>query len=209
MPWVLERVPAGVRAVVVDNGSRDGSPEIAASLGATVVRAEQKGYGAACHAGLKAATAELVGFCDCDASLDPGEIVRLAAPVRAGEADLVLARRRVPGGLRDARSVLRAWPPHARLANVELARRIRRRTGYPLHDLGPLRVARREGLLALGQVDRRSGYPLETVVRASDAGWRVQEMDVEYRPREGRSKVTGTWRGTWNAVQDMSKVLAS
>lgn len=209
LPWVLARLPEGARAIVVDNGSSDGSPDIARDLGATVVAASQRGYGAACHAGLTAASADLVAFCDCDASLDPGDSTRLAAPVLAGEADLVLGRRRVPGGWRDLRGTAKAWPPHARLANVELARRIRRRTGYPLHDLGPIRVARREGLLALGQIDRRSGYPLETVVRAADAGWRVQEMDVEYRPREGRSKVTGTWRGTWNAVQDMSKVLRS
>ena len=209
LPWVLERLPEGARAVVVDNGSTDGSPEIARELGATVVRAAQRGYGAACHAGLEAATAEFVAFCDCDASLDPGDAARLAAPVRTGDTDLVLGRRRVTTTWRDPRGTVRAWPPHARLANVELARRIRRRTGYDLHDLGPIRVARREGLLALGQLDRRSGYPLETVVRAADAGWRVREMDVVYRPREGRSKVTGTWRGTWNAVQDMSRVLAS
>jgi glycosyltransferase involved in cell wall biosynthesis len=202
-------VPEGARAVVVDNGSTDGSPRIAEDLGATVVIAPRRGYGAACHAGLEAATAELVAFCDCDASLDPGDVTRLAAPVRSGDADLVLGRRRVAGGWRQPRATLRAWPPHARAANLELARRIRRRTGYPLHDLGPIRVGRREGLLALGQTDRRSGYPLETVVRAADAGWRVEEMDVVYRPREGRSKVTGTWRGTWHAVQDMSRVLAS
>jgi hypothetical protein len=85
---------------------------------------------------------------------------------------------------------------------------VRRRTGLRLHDLGPMRAARREALLALGLTDRRSGYPLQMVVRAADAGWRVRELDVPYTPRVGRSKVTGTWRGAWHAVRDMRAVLA-
>jgi len=85
---------------------------------------------------------------------------------------------------------------------------IRRRTGLGLHDLGPMRAARREALLGLGLTDRRSGYPLQMVVRAADAGWRVREVDVPYTPRVGRSKVTGTWRGSWHAVRDMRAVLA-
>ncbi|MFF5011181.1 glycosyltransferase, partial [Streptomyces phaeochromogenes] len=89
-----------------------------------------------------------------------------------------------------------------------LALMLRRRTGLRLHDLGPLRAARREALLALDLSDRRSGYPLEMVVRAADAGWHVTEHDVPYLPRSGASKVTGTWRGTWQAVRDMSRVLA-
>ncbi|MFB7511176.1 glycosyltransferase, partial [Streptomyces broussonetiae] len=88
------------------------------------------------------------------------------------------------------------------------SRMLRRRTGLRLHDLGPLRAARREALLALDLTDRRSGYPLQMVVRAADAGWRITEHDVPYRPRTGASKVTGTWRGTWQAVRDMSRVLA-
>jgi hypothetical protein len=85
---------------------------------------------------------------------------------------------------------------------------LRRRTGLRLRDLGPLRAARREALLSLDLTDRRSGYPLQMVVWAADAGWRVTEHDVPYRPRTGASKVTGTWRGTWQAVRDMSRVLA-
>lgn len=84
---------------------------------------------------------------------------------------------------------------------------VRRRTGLRLHDLGPMRAGRRADLLALELTDRRSGYPLEMVVRASDAGLRVSETDVPYLPRTGRSKVTGTWRGTWHAVKDMRAVL--
>ncbi|WP_372509367.1 glycosyltransferase family 2 protein [Streptomyces humicola] len=199
LPWVLERIPPGWRAVVVDNGSTDGSAELAASLGAYVVREPVRGFGAACHAGLQAATADIVCFCDCDASLDPTSLPTVVRPVLDGRADLVLGRRRpVTRG---------AWPLHARLANRELSRLIRRRTGLRLGDLGPMRAARREPLLALGLTDRRSGYPLQMVVRAADAGWRVRETDVPYRPRTGRSKVTGTWRGTWHAVQDMRAVL--
>src|SRR4051812_2602473 len=85
---------------------------------------------------------------------------------------------------------------------------LRRRTGLALRDLGPLRAARREALLSLGLTDRRSGYPLQMVVRAADAGWTVREEDVPYLARAGKSKVTGTWRGTWHAVRDMRKVLA-
>jgi glycosyltransferase involved in cell wall biosynthesis len=200
LPWILERLPAGVRAIVVDNGSTDGSPEVAARLGATVVRCELKGYGAACHAGLEAAESDVVAVMDADASLDPQQLSRVTAPVLADRADLVVGRRRpVTRG---------TWAWHLRLANLELSRRIRRRTGVALHDLGPMRAGRRTALLELGLTDRRSGYPLETVVRAADAGWRIAEVDVDYLPRSGRSKVTGTPLGAARAVLDMSKVLA-
>ena len=200
LPWVLARIPAGWRALVVDNGSTDGSADIARALGATVVHEPRRGFGAACHAGLTAATGGIVCFCDCDASLDPALLVPFVREVRDGRADLVLGRRRpvAPG----------AWPAHARAGNLALARILRRRTGLRLYDLGPLRAARREALLGLGLTDRRSGYPLQMVVRAADAGWRVTEHDVPYLPRTGTSKVTGTWRGTWQAVRDMRRVLA-
>ncbi|MFJ2946238.1 glycosyltransferase family 2 protein [Streptomyces sp. NPDC087226] len=199
LPWVLERVPPGWRALVVDNGSTDGSDRIAHELGARVVHEERRGFGAACHAGLTAATADIVCFCDCDASLDPADLVPFVREVWSGEADLVLGRRRPRGR--------GAWPAHARAGNLALSRLLRRRTGLRLRDLGPLRAARREELLALDLTDRRSGYPLQMVVRAADAGWRVTEHDVVYAPRTGASKVTGTWRGTLQAVRDMSRVL--
>jgi glycosyltransferase involved in cell wall biosynthesis len=200
LPWVLGRLPDGVRAVVVDNGSTDGSAAIATKLGATVVPCGLRGYGAACHTGLEVATADVVAFLDADASLDPRQLVRVTAPVLSRRMDLMLGRRRPVS--RDA------WPWHLRLANAELSRRIRRRTGVRLHDLGPMRAARREALLELQLIDRRSGYPLETVVKAADAGWRIAEVDVDYLPRSGRSKVTGTPLGAARAVKDMSKVLA-
>lgn len=200
LPWVLDRVPEGWRAIVVDNGSTDGSADIARQRGALVVHEFQRGFGAACHAGLLAAEADLVCFCDCDASLDPGLLHLVADPVRDGEADLVLARRRP--------TTRGAWPLHARAGNLALSQMVRRRTGVRLHDLGPLRAARREDLLGLDLTDRRSGYPLQMVVRAADQGWRIRETEIAYRPRTGRSKVTGTWRGTWQAVHDMRAVLA-
>ncbi|WP_435059803.1 glycosyltransferase family 2 protein [Streptomyces sp. bgisy060] len=199
LPWVLARIPAGWRAIVVDNGSTDGSAALAADLGATVVHEPRRGFGSACHAGLLASDAEFVCFCDCDASLDPGLLPDLSRSVADGSADLVLGRRRP--------TERGAWPAHARAGNLALSRLLRRRTGLVLHDLGPMRVARREALLSLDLTDRRSGYPLQMVVRAADAGWRVREVDVPYRPRSGRSKVTGTWRGTWQAVHDMRRVL--
>ncbi|MFL6164206.1 MAG: glycosyltransferase family 2 protein [Jatrophihabitantaceae bacterium] len=200
LPWVLNRLPAGSRAIVVDNGSQDGSAQLAAELGAQVLHCSRRGYGAACHAGLLAATAELVAFCDCDASIDPAVLMDFSEPLLSGAADLVIGRRRPRSRA--------AWPAHARLANSLLAARIRRLTGVAVHDIGPLRVARRLDLLALDQRDRRSGYPLETVLFAARAGWRIVERDVNYLPRAGRSKVTGTVRGTMRAIHDMSVVLA-
>jgi len=200
LPWVLERMPAGFRAIVVDNGSADGSGKLARSLGATVVREPQRGFGAAAHAGVLAATADLVCFCDCDGSLDPQQLPRLAGLLLAGQADLVLGRRAPVR--RDA------WPLPARLANRELARRVRRRTGLRLGDLGPMRAARREALLRLNLTDRRFGYPLEMVLSAAAASWRLAEVEVDYLPRIGKSKVTGTVRGSVRTVRDMSQVLA-
>lgn len=197
LPWVLGRMPAGYRAIVVDNGSTDGSAEIAARAGATVVTEPRRGFGAACDAGLRAATGEIVCFMDADASLDPAELPSVVEALAA--ADLVLGRRRPT-----ARG---AWPWHARLGNVVLARTLNRRAGTRLHDIGPMRAARRAELAGLGLADRRFGYPMEMVLRAAERGWRIAEVDVAYRPRTGRSKVTGTVRGTVRAVADIRGVL--
>lgn len=198
LPYVLGRMPEGYRAIVVDNGSTDGSARLAAELGALVVTERRRGFGAACHAGLVAASAAVVCFCDCDGSLDPRQLPAVADPVLAGESDLVLGRRRP--------TTAGAWPPHARVANRALAFRLRR-AGVQVRDLGPMRAARREALLALDVADRRSGYPLETVLAAARAGWRITETEVDYAPRAGgRSKVTGTVTGTLQAVRDMNRV---
>jgi glycosyltransferase involved in cell wall biosynthesis len=198
LPWVLGRMPPGFRPVVVDNGSSDGSAEIASRLGARVIHEPRRGFGAACNAGLRAAQSEVICFMDCDGSLDPAELSRVAGPVEGGVADLVLGARRAERG---------AFPLHARLANRALAWELRRRTGFPLRDLGPMRAARRESLLALGIEDRRFGWPLEMVLRAGAAGWRIEDVGVSYRARAGRSKVTGTLQGTVRAVRDMAVVL--
>lgn len=197
LPNVLGAMPAGYRPIVVDNGSRDGSAQIAADLGAEVVAEPQRGFGAACFAGLRAATAEVICFMDCDGSLDPGQLPRFVDALSGG-ADLVVGARQAERG---------AWPVHARLANRVLSLELRRRTGLRLSDIGPMRAARRLGLLELDLRDRRSGWPLEMVLRAHAAGWRIAELPIAYRRRAGRSKVTGTVRGTAQAITDMSTLL--
>ncbi len=201
LPWLFTRMPAGYRPIVADNGSTDGSGLIAAEHGATVVNVPQRGFGAACHAGLLAATSEIVCIMDADGSFDPMDLETVTGPVRDGIVDLMLGRR--------APKALGAWPAHARLGNMVLSAELRRRAGVPLHDLGPMRAARREALLALNLEDRRFGYPLEMVMRAAAAGWRIGEAPVPYYPRTGKSKVTGTVGGTVKAVRDMRRVLAS
>ena len=198
LPGVLGAMPAGYRPLVVDNGSTDGSAEIAAGLGAEVVHEPRPGFGSACFAGLRAARSEVVCFMDCDGSLDPGELPRVAQPVLEGRSDLVLGSRAAEPG---------AWPPHARIANRALGLMVRRRAGR-LTDIGPMRAVRREPLIRLGLRDRRFGWPLEMVLRAADAGWRIEEVPVSYHPRQGgRSKVTGTVRGTLRTTGDMLRAM--
>jgi glycosyltransferase involved in cell wall biosynthesis len=199
LPSVLASIPAGYRPIVVDNGSDDGSADLARTLGATVVPEPRRGFGAACWAGLQAAQSEAVCFMDCDGSLDGADLPRVVAGLRADPPTLVLGRR-VPVS-RDA------WPVHARMANRVLSRQIRRQTSLDLRDIGPMRAAPREGLLQLGLQDRRFGWPLEMVLRAAGAGWRVTEIDVPYAARAGRSKVTGTVRGTARTIADMRAVM--
>lgn len=200
LPGVLAAMPPGFRPIVVDNGSSDGSAEIAGELGAEVVAEPRRGFGAACFAGLAAAESEIVCFMDCDGSLDPRQLPRVAAPIAEGSADLALGARSAAAG---------AWPLHARLANRALAAELRRRSGLRLRDLGPMRAAGRVALIELEIRDRRFGWPLEMVLRAAAAGWAVSEVPVPYQSRTGRSKVTGTVRGTLRAVRDMREVLAT
>jgi len=201
LPGLLAAMPPGYRPIVVDNGSTDGSGDIARAAGAGVVVEPRPGFGTACWAGLLASDPGdgVVCFIDGDGSLDPADLPAVAGPVLAGRADLVLGARRSTGA--------GAWPRHARLANAVLALELRRRTGHPLRDLGPMRAARRDPLLALGIEDRRFGWPLEMVLRAAAAGWRIDEVPVPYRPRTGRSKVTGTLLGTARATRDMARLL--
>lgn len=200
LPGVLGAMPEGYRTIVVDNGSDDGSPEIAERNGAVVIPEARRGYGAAVHTGLEAATGDVVCVLDADGSLDPGVLPRLVELVRDGRADLAVGRR-VPV----SRGV---WPWHARAGNALIAALLRRR-GLPVHDIAPIRAARRRDLLELGVTDRAFGYPLELLLRASRAGWHLTEIDVDYRPRtEGtESKVSGSVLGTARTVRDMVGVL--
>jgi glycosyltransferase involved in cell wall biosynthesis len=199
LPSVLAAFPDGFRAIVADNGSTDGSPEIAAAAGALVVREPTAGYGSAVRAGLGAATSDVVAVLDADGSLDPGALPMMTGLLADTGADMV-AGRRVPQGRG-------AWPWHARAGNAVLAAVLRRR-GLAVHDIAPIRVAYRRPLLDLGVSHPASGYPLELLLRAAAAGWRLHEVDVAYRPRTGgRSKVSGSVLGTVRAVRDMAGVL--
>jgi glycosyltransferase involved in cell wall biosynthesis len=201
LPQVLERLPVDYRAIVVDNGSSDGTADVARELGAYVVDAPVPGYGSAVHAGLVAATSEVVAVMDADGSLDAAELPTLVQLVVSGAADLAMGRRRPT-----ARG---AWPWHARQGNKLLAHRINRTVHTHLADIGPMRVFGRQPMLELDVTDRRFGYPFETVVRAARAGWRIVEVDVSYGPRASgtTSKVTGTVRGTARALRDFQRVV--
>ncbi|MDL5160322.1 glycosyltransferase family 2 protein [Actinomycetospora termitidis] len=200
LPAVLDALPEGFDAVVADNGSTDGTPELAERRGALVVHEARKGYGAAVHAGLEASRTEVVATIDADGSLDPAELPAMVRMLLDTDADLVVGRR-VPA----SRGV---WPWHARMSNLVLSG-LMRVQGVGVRDIAPVRVARRQALLDLGITDRAFGYPLELLIRAGAAGWTIREVDVAYRPRGGgRSKVSGSVRGTARAVRDMTKALA-
>ena len=199
---LLPRIPAEHAVLVVDNGSRDHTAEVAASLGARVVHESAAGYGAAVQAGLRAATADIVAVMDGDGSFAPEDLVPLVEDIAVGRADLAVGRRRPV-----ARGV---WPWHARLGNALVATWLRYRIGLAVHDIAPVRVARRSDLLGLDVRDRRFGYPVELLQKATDAGWRVVEHDVGYHPRAAgtRSKVSGSVRGTARAARDFWRVLS-
>lgn len=201
LPTVLAEVPAGWTVVVIDNGSTDGTADVARTLGARVVTEDRPGYGAAIHAGLAASQAEFVAVMDGDASMRMTDLVPLLDLVRSGGVTMGVGRRRPVG-----RGV---WPWHARAGTTLLAAMIRRRSDFPIHDLAPMRVCRRADLLALGVEDRRFGYPLELMLRASQAGWTVREIDVAYDRRAAgtRSKVSGSVTGTARVALDFAKVL--
>jgi glycosyltransferase involved in cell wall biosynthesis len=199
LPGVLAAMPDGYQALVVDNNSTDGTADVARRHGAHVVAEKRPGYGSAVHAGVVAATTPIVAVIDADGSLDARELPALVAQLEG--ADMVIGRRRATKGLR--------WPWHARLGTAAVCWRLRNRYGLPVHDIAPMRVVRREALLALGVTDRRSGYPLELLVRAAQADWRVIERDVAYGPRTGgKSKVSGSVRGSFIAALDFWRVIS-
>lgn len=200
LPGVLADLPDGYRALVVDNNSTDETAEVARRHGAEVVAESRPGYGAAVHAGVVAATTPIVAVLDADGSLDPRELPALVDDVEGG-ADMAIGRRRAAPGLK--------WPWHARLGTAAVCWRLRTRHGLAVHDIAPMRVARRDALLDLGVADRRSGYPLELLVRAAQAGWTVTERDVAYGARTGgTSKVSGSVKGSAIAAWDFWKVIS-
>lgn len=201
LPTLLAEVPPGFSVLVVDNGSTDDTAEVARSLGARVVHEPRLGYGAAVHAGVDAATGEYVAIMDGDGSFDPRELLQMLHDVAEGRVDMALGRRRpVSSGV---------WPWHARIGNGLIVWWLRRSVGFPVHDLAPMRVCRRQALLDLDVRDRRSGYPLELLKKATLAGWRLSEYDVSYRARAAGtvSKVSGSLRGTGRVAHDFWKVL--
>jgi glycosyltransferase involved in cell wall biosynthesis len=200
LPGVLADIPAGYAPLVVDNNSTDGSAVVALRCGAQVVAESQPGYGAAVHAGIVAASTPIVAVLDGDGSMDPRDLPRLVAELDRG-ADMAVGRRKPTPGLR--------WPWHARLGNAAVCWRLRSRHGIDVHDIAPMRVAKRDAVLALGVTDRRSGYPLELLVRAAAANWRVVEHDVAYGPRTGgKSKVSGSLRGSFIAALDFWRAIS-
>jgi glycosyltransferase involved in cell wall biosynthesis len=199
---LLPRTPPVFRVIVADNGSRDGTADVARRLGAFVVHEPMPGYGSAVQAGVTAATAEFLAVMDGDGSTDPADLLPLLDDVRAGRADLAVGRR-VPVGSG-------VWPWHARAGNALVVGWLRRRHGFPVRDIAPVRVCRRAALIELGVADRRFGYPVELMQRATVAGWRITERDVPYHPRAAgtRSKVSGSVRGTLRTARDFYRVLS-
>jgi glycosyltransferase involved in cell wall biosynthesis len=179
--------------IVVDNGSRDRTAEVAASHGAEVVRESRRGYGAACLAGIAALRPEItaVVFMDADGASDPADLPALLAPLEQGAADLVVGSRArgesEPGAL----------TPAQRFGNALAARLLRLFFGARTTDLGPFRAVRRAALERLGMRDPDYGWTIEMQIRAHRAGLRIAEVPVRHRRRRlGRSKVSGTLRGS-------------
>lgn len=191
---VLGDIPPALEAevIVVDNGCTDRTIPIARSMGARIVTAPRQGYGAACHAGTRAATGDILVYLDGDYSDYPEEMVKLIAPLIEGRADMVLGSRLARGDL--PRS---AMPFQQRFGNWLTARLMRRLYGLPVTDLSPFRAARREMVLALDMQEMTFGWPTEMMVKAARGGFRLVEIPVRYRQRlGGKSKISGTLRGT-------------
>jgi glycosyltransferase involved in cell wall biosynthesis len=196
----IERVIADLpsdlttEVIVVDSNSNDGTPEIAASMGARVVQEPRRGYGRACLTGLATADSpDVVVFLDGDYSDRPSELPILLAPIMEGRADIALGSR-----LHGQHSV-GALPWHQAFGNRLAARLIRLLYGLEISDLGPFRAGRAEVLGALALEQTTYGWAVEMILKGALAGYRVVEVPVSYYPRIGKSKISGTLKGTIGA----------
>lgn len=198
----LQRPPVR-NVLVVDNGSGDGTARAAREAGATVIPEPRRGYGSACLAGIRALPpdSDLVVFLDADGSDDPTYLATLVEPIVAGRADLVVGARRgaVEAG---------ALTPMQRVGNVVAAGWLRARFGLQATDLGPFRAIRRSALDRLAMRDPDYGWTVEMQIKAARAGLRYAEIAVPYRRRVGRSKISGTVRGTVGASVKILWLLA-
>jgi glycosyltransferase involved in cell wall biosynthesis len=193
---VLADIPSDLttEVIVVDSNSNDGTPEIAARMGARVVQEPRRGYGRACLTGLAAANSpDVVVFLDGDYSDRPSELPSLLAPITEGRADITLGSR-----LRK-RNFAGALPWHQAFGNRLAAGMIRLLYGLEISDLGPFRAGRADVLRALGLEETTYGWAVEMILKGALAGFRVVEVPVSYHPRIGKSKISGTLKGTVGA----------
>ncbi len=211
LPGVLEELRAAGyhNLVVVDNGSRDRTADVAREGGGVVVTEAERGYGAACLSGIRhlieTGPPDLLVFMDADGSDDPRAIRDLLAPLESDEADLVIGVRASPPGAGS-----HAVPLHARLGNALVKGGARLLHGAHFRDLGPFRAVRFPTLLALDMDDRTWGWTLQMQLRAHRSGARVVEVEVPHRPRvAGRSKVSGTLEGSIRAGGKMLLTLVT
>ena len=194
---VLGDIPADLvtEVIVVDNNSTDGTPEIASRMGARVISEARRGYGRACLTGLACASApDVVVFLDGDYSDRPAELPLLLAPIAEGRADITIGSRF--GG----KSNPGALPWHQSFGNRLAAGLIRLLYGVKISDLGPFRAGRADMLRALALEETTYGWAVEMIVKGAIAGFRIVEVSVSYYPRIGKSKISGTVKGTVGAA---------
>jgi glycosyltransferase involved in cell wall biosynthesis len=199
---LLEIPPAIARWIIVaDNGSTDATTTVAQAAGAIVASEPARGYGHNCLTGFKKACslgAEIVIFMDGDGSDDPADLPMMLAPLLEERADLVIGSRV------SRRSERGAIPPQARFGNWLVSHMIRILYGVRLSDIGSFRVMRCSSLEALHMNEMTFGWPVEMLVKAAKAGYRIVELPIHYRQRShGRSKVAGTLMGSIKAAYYM------